>query len=140
MRRTLITLIFSVVAMEPRTFSSFSYSANKQMCQSWRKHSQPKLANENISYHRRHARFPNGVWLGSRKLSALLVSVSLNPLLCRSLNFFFQYFSLFQEFYKICKICEFGMLQSLLRDRLQIGHQVVRKTVLYIACFPYSLL
>jgi len=31
----LITLMFSVVAMKSRNFSSFSYSANEQVCRSW---------------------------------------------------------------------------------------------------------
>jgi len=30
----LITLMFSVVAMKSRTFSSFSYSADEQVCRS----------------------------------------------------------------------------------------------------------
>jgi len=31
----LITLMVLVAAMKSRTFSSFSYSANKQVCRSW---------------------------------------------------------------------------------------------------------
>jgi len=31
----LITLMFSVVAMKSRAFSSFSYSADERVCRSW---------------------------------------------------------------------------------------------------------
>jgi len=86
-----ITLMFSVVAMKPRTFSSFPYSANEQAWRSWegaQPGSQHRLPSGNIPYHRQHAQFMNGGWLGGRKLSALLVSLSPNPLLSGSLNFF----------------------------------------------------
>ena len=46
-----------------------------------------KLANGNISYHRSHVHFMNGGWPRVRRLSALLFSVSLSPLLSKSLNF-----------------------------------------------------
>jgi len=35
MRKMLITLMLLVFAMKSRTFSSFSYSANQQLCRSW---------------------------------------------------------------------------------------------------------
>jgi len=35
MRKMLITLVFSIVAMKSRTFPSFSYPANEQVCRSW---------------------------------------------------------------------------------------------------------
>jgi len=35
MRRMLITLMLSVVAMKSRTFSSFPYSTDEQACRSW---------------------------------------------------------------------------------------------------------
>ena len=90
MRRMLITLMFSLV-VKSRTFSSFSYSEDEQVCRSWDRAQpdrQPKLGNGNIPYHRRHAQFMNGGWLGGRKLSALLVLLSLNPFLAGNLNFF----------------------------------------------------
>jgi len=80
-----------IVAVKSRTFSSLPYSADEQVCRSWEgvePGSQPKLANENIPYHRHHAQFMNGGWPGGRKLSALLISVSLNPLLSGSSIFF----------------------------------------------------
>jgi len=46
-----------------------------------------------------------------------------------------QEFGLFQEFHKIR-----DFPQSLLGNWLQIGHRVVRKIVLYVVCFAYSLL
>jgi len=46
-----------------------------------------KLASGNILYHGCPAPFMNGHWPGDRKLSALLVSMNLNPLLSRSSNF-----------------------------------------------------
>ena len=49
-------------------------------------------------------------------------------------------FDLFQEFHKIHTTHEFQVLQSLPEDLLQIGHWVVGKIVLCIACFAYSLL
>jgi len=47
-----------------------------------------ELARGNIPYHGRHAQFVNGGWPGGRSLSALLVSMSMNPLLSWRLNFF----------------------------------------------------
>jgi len=41
---------------------------------------------------------------------------------------------------KFEKICDFQVLQLLLGDWLQIGHQVMRKIVLYTVSFAYSLL
>jgi len=35
MRIVLIALMFSVVTMKSRTFSSFSFSANEEACRSW---------------------------------------------------------------------------------------------------------
>jgi len=95
MRRMLITLTFSVVAMKSRTFfSGFSCSAKEQGMQELggsiaRKIA--KLADGNVPYHRCHVQFTHGCWLGDRKLSSLflsLVSVSLNPLSARSSDFF----------------------------------------------------
>ena len=60
--------MFLVVAKKSRTLSSFSYSANEQVCRSWegaRPDSQPRLAKGNIPYHGRHAEFVNGRWLGA---------------------------------------------------------------------------
>jgi len=48
-----------------------------------------------------------------------------------------QEFNLFQE---LCKIHNFQFLPSLLRDWLQICCRVMRKIVLYVVCFAYSLL
>jgi len=50
----LITLMVLVAAKKSKTFFSFQYSANEQVCRSWeRAHpgSQPKLAKGNIPYH-----------------------------------------------------------------------------------------
>jgi len=41
---------------------------------------QPKLANGNIPYHRRHTQFMNWSWPGCRNLSDFLFSVNSNPL------------------------------------------------------------
>jgi len=49
----LITLMVLVVVKKSRTFFSFSYSANEQVCRSWERAQparQPKLANGNIPY------------------------------------------------------------------------------------------
>ena len=47
-------------------------------------------------------------------------------------------FGLLREF---CEICEkSGGLSSFLADWLRIGCRMLRKTVLYIVCFAYSLL
>ena len=54
MRRMLITLMFSAVAVKSKTFSSFPCSANEQVCRSWegaQPGTQPKLASGNIPYH-----------------------------------------------------------------------------------------
>jgi len=75
-KRMLITLMFSVVAMKSRTFSSLPCSANEQMCRSWegaQPGSQPKLANGNVPYHGHHAQFTNGGWLGGRSLAFLFL-------------------------------------------------------------------
>jgi len=97
--------MFSVVAVKSRTASSLPYSANEQVVQELGGSTarQPaKLACGNTPYHRCHAQSVNGDWPESRKLSADLVSVSSNPLLSGSLNFFW----------------DFGILRSLLRDWL----------------------
>jgi len=121
----LITLIFLAVAGKSRTFSSFSYSANEQVCRSWeaaQPASQPKLASGIIPYHRRHAPFINGGWLGGQEF-ALLFSVSSNPLWSSSLNF-----SRHLVFFgSLVKFAVFQVLQLLLRDWLRIDRQVVRK-------------
>jgi len=63
----LITLKFLVVAKKSRTFFSFSYSANEQVCGSWidiqarqtdiQARQISKLANGNIPYHKCHTQF-----------------------------------------------------------------------------------
>jgi len=67
----LIILILLLVAKKSRTFSSFSYSANEQVCRSWKgaqPDSQPKMVNGNIPYHRCHAKFINRVGQGAGSL------------------------------------------------------------------------
>jgi len=61
-----IKMMFSV-AVKSRTFSSFSYSANEQVCRSWGEsiaRQIAKLANGNSPYHKLHAQFMNGSWPG----------------------------------------------------------------------------
>jgi len=131
MRRKLITQMYSVVAMKSRTFASLPYSANEQVCRSWegaQPGSQPRLASGNIPYHRYHAQFMNGGRPSDRKLSALHIFMSSNPLV--------QQFKLFWEFHKIH---DFRALRSLLRDWQRIACQVAIKIVWYIVCFAYSL-
>ena len=85
-----------------------------------------KLANGNMPYHRHHTQFTNGHWPGTgsyRLVSFLWVRLLSHPGV-----------QLFQGF------CDFGVLCSLLWDWLQISHQVMRKSVLYVVCFAYSLL
>jgi len=60
----LIKLVFLDVAEKSRTFSSFPYSANEQVCRSWegaQPGREPKLADGNIPYHSCHAHFINGI-------------------------------------------------------------------------------
>jgi len=67
----LITLMFSVVAKKSRTFSSFACSANEHVCRSWegaQPDREPKLADGNIPYHKRHAQYINGSWPEGRNL------------------------------------------------------------------------
>ena len=47
-----------------------------------------KLANGNVPYHKHHAQFMNGGWPGGGKRSFCLISMTLNPLLAVSSNFF----------------------------------------------------
>jgi len=78
--------MFLVAAKKIRTFSSFPYSTNEQVCRSWEgaePGSQPKLARGNIPYHRCHAQFMNGGWPGGR-----------NPFIC----FLFSLFSMSLKF------------------------------------------
>jgi len=72
----MITLMFVVVAMPSRTFSSFSYSANQPVFKIWegaQLGSWPKLATGNIPYHRHHAQFMNRGCPGGRNLSFLFL-------------------------------------------------------------------
>ena len=76
----------SVVAIKSRTFSSFSYSANKQVCRSWegpQTASQPSRPGE-ISH---TIDVTLSLWTGlvGGQESALLFSLSSNPLLSGSL-------------------------------------------------------
>jgi len=66
---------------------------------------------------------------GGRNLLSL-VSISLNPPLSWKVELFCEF----------SEIRNFQVPQLLLGDWLRIGHQVVRKIVLYIVCFAYSLL
>ena len=81
--------MFSVVAKKSRTFSSFSYSADEQMCRTQegaQPGSQPRLVSGSTPYHGYRANFRNRGWLGCRSLSSL-ISMTLNTLLCGSSNF-----------------------------------------------------
>jgi len=62
--------MFSVVAIKSRAFSTFSYSADEQVCRSWegaQPGRQPKLAHGNIPHHGCNTPFMNGGWLGGQK-------------------------------------------------------------------------
>jgi len=79
----LVTLMFSVVAKESGTLSSFSCSANEQLRRSWegaQGGSQPKLAGGSTSYHGRHAQFMNGGWLVGTGISFCLFHEFKSPL------------------------------------------------------------
>ena len=68
--------MFLVIVMKSRTFSSFSYSANEQVCtnqEGAQPNSWPNLANGNIPQHGCHIQFTNGGWRGGRNLSFLLL-------------------------------------------------------------------
>jgi len=126
--------MFSVVAMKSRTFSSFSYSANEQVCRSWEgaePDSPPKLANGIIPYHRSHAQFIKGSSPGDKNLFfLLLVSLSHFHGFQSSLSWEFELFwefGLFWEFCETCKIHDFRVPRLLLEHWLQISHQAVRK-------------
>jgi len=84
----LITLMFSVIAKESRTFSSLPYPASEQVCRIWegaQPGSQPMRDNGNIPYQRRHAQFMDGGW---QECSVFfLFAFSPNTLWSRSLNF-----------------------------------------------------
>ena len=127
----LITLMFLVVAKKSRTFSSFSNSANEQVCRSRegaQPGSQPKLASRNMPYHGCCGQYINGRWAGGQEY---------NLFFPRSLNFSVS-LVFFGEFCKIHKICYF-------HDRCSgtgytTGSQAVRKIVLCVTCFAYLLL
>jgi len=56
----LITMMFSAVTKKSRTLSSFSYSANKQVCRSWESTqpgSQPKLSQQRSGLN--HTKYSN---------------------------------------------------------------------------------
>jgi len=74
--------------------------------------------------------------LAGQQESALLIFMSSNPLRSGSANIFGS--SGFLRQFR--KIRYFPVPRWLLGDWLPIGHQVVRKTVLCIVCFAYSLL
>jgi len=119
----LITLMFSVVAMTSKTFSTFSYSANEQVCRSWegaQPASQPSWPVEMLCTTDIILSLQMGVgWGGCRNLSFSHFHEFESSVV--------QEFGLFGKFCKICKIHEFQVLQSLLRDWLQICHQAVRQ-------------
>ena len=65
-----------------------------------------RLANGNIPYQRHHAQLRNGGLPGGRKLSALLISMSSNPLLSGSLKFFRNFVILVFHDYYLGSGCE----------------------------------
>jgi len=75
--------------------------------------------------------------VGGEMLSAFRFSLSSNPLLSESSNFS-RSLAFFGNFMKLAK--PQGGPYSLVGDWLRISCQVVRKVVLYIVCFAYSLL
>jgi len=83
----------SVVAVKSRAFSSFSCSANEQVCRSQdgaQTGSQPRLANGNIPYHIYHAAHSiNGGWLGGGSHQLFLVSMSFKSSLGQEFELFF---------------------------------------------------
>jgi len=105
----LVTMMFLVVAKKSRTFSSFSYSANEQVCRSWagaQPCRQPSWAME--IFHTIGVLLSLGMGVGQGAGSYLL-------------SCFHQFkfslvweFGLFQEFYEICKVNEFGALHHCL--------------------------
>jgi len=84
----LITLIFLVVAMKSRTFSSFSCSANEQVCWSWGERSQTGSQAGQWKYSIPQASRSAYEWgLAVGQKSFFLASVGSNPLLFGSSNF-----------------------------------------------------
>jgi len=97
--------------MKTRTFSSFLHSASEQVGRSWegaQPGRQPQLACGNTPYCRWHAQLVNGGWTRGGGLSALLVSVSSNPLFSWSSNFSGSS-GFFRTFEKFMKIHEFDV-------------------------------
>jgi len=87
----LITLKFLVVAMKSRTFFPISHIQLTSRCAgAGREHSQAESLDGQWKCSIPQTSCPvcEWGWLGCRKLSALLCSRSMNPLLSGSLNFF----------------------------------------------------
>jgi len=94
------TLKFPVVAMHQGLFPVSHTQLLSQVCRSWEEEQpdwQPKLANGNIPYHRQHAQFMYGGWLGGSR-----AGIS-STVLCEFESSLFWEFGLFGEFCEIRK-------------------------------------
>jgi len=95
----LITLMFSVAAVKSRTFSSFSYSANEQLCRSWegaQPGSQPSWPRD--IFHIIDIMLSLGIRIGQRAGIFHFCEFKFSPV--QEFKFF-QEISLFWEFRKI---------------------------------------
>jgi len=135
----LITLMFSVVAMKSRTSSSFSYSANEQVCRRWegaQPERQPSWPVEIFYTTDVMLSLWGGLAAGQEDISFSVFQES-EISLGQEFQLYWE-FSLSWEFREICE--NLGGPWSLLRDWLQISRQMVRKMVLDTVYFVYSLL
>ena len=123
-RRMMITLMFSVVATKSRTLSSSLYSANEQVSRSWEGTQPSRLPNWPMDIFRTiDVTVSLGMGVGRGAGSSLLFSfLWVEILSCLEVWIFFPRSLVFSgSFAKFCKISEFQVPWSLLRDWVQFG-------------------
>ena len=123
--------MFSVVAVKSRTSSSLPCSANEQTCRSQegaQPGSQPRLASRSTRYRGHNAQCMDGGWPGGAGILSF-------PWVWQVL----RNSPVLQNLRNSWALGNPQVPWSLLRTGYTIGRQAVRKTVLCIACFAYSL-
>ena len=125
--------MFSVVAKKSRTFSSFSYSAYEQACRSWEGAQADRPSWPMETFHTMDAVLNLWIEVGQGLgISALFLSVSLYPLLSRSLNFCGS-LVFFESFEKLAKSASSGFHDRCLGADCEL---VIRR---WENCIVYSL-
>ena len=138
-RNMLIALMFLVVAMKSRTFFPISHIQLTSRCAgAGREQSQTERQAGQWKYSIPWMSCSVYEWALARGQEAFCSSCfhEFESSVVQEFKLLWE-FIFFVCYAKFSKMCEFGVLRSLLGDWLWIGHWVVRKIVLCKVCFTY---